>query len=132
MRKNTAFTLAVILCCLAALGALGAGVTLTLRAEEPVAQQATALFEYIDKLDQADQQQWHRALEGRLQAGAAPLRLYEEPSVDAGYVYMVSSGKVYHLQRDCSTLSRSKNVQEVTLEQAVAKGRRPCKVCGGT
>ena len=43
-------------------------------------------------------------------------------------VYVTKTGKKYH-NRDCRTLARSKNLTELTIEQAQAKGYEPCKVC---
>lgn len=45
-----------------------------------------------------------------------------------GKVYVTPSGAKYHV-RSCRTLSRSKQVSELTVEQARAKGYEPCKVC---
>ncbi len=45
-----------------------------------------------------------------------------------GTVFVTASGKKYH-RRDCRTLSRSKQLIELTIEQAKAKGYEPCKVC---
>ena len=44
-----------------------------------------------------------------------------------GKVYVTPSGAKYH-ERTCRTLSRSKQVTELTVEQARAKGYEPCKV----
>lgn len=134
MRKHNAAMLALLFCGLAVLSALAAGATLKLSASDPVAQQAAAFRGYLDKLSPEHQAQWREEMQGMLESpeGLMAMQLYGQPDDATAYVYMVSSGKVYHLHRDCSTLSRSKNVQEVTLEQAQLKGRRPCKVCGGT
>ena len=43
-------------------------------------------------------------------------------------VYVTSSGKKYHV-RSCRTIARSKQVSELTVEQARARGYEPCKVC---
>lgn len=43
-------------------------------------------------------------------------------------VYWVPTGKVYHLKRDCSTLSRSTVIRSGTI--AESKKSRVCKVCG--
>ncbi|MBQ9239240.1 MAG: hypothetical protein IJ191_08015 [Treponema sp.] len=45
-----------------------------------------------------------------------------------GSVYVTPTGKKYH-ERNCRTLTRSKTVTELTIEQAKAKGYEPCKVC---
>ena len=45
-------------------------------------------------------------------------------------VYWVSGGSVYHSTKDCPSLSRSKNIQSGTVEEAKAAGKtEPCKVC---
>lgn len=41
--------------------------------------------------------------------------------------FIVPSGKVYHRVSSCKTLSRSKNVQAVSVKQV--GNRKPCKVC---
>lgn len=43
-------------------------------------------------------------------------------------VYIVPNGKVYHLNRGCRTLRRSKHVYKITLKQAKARHLRQCKV----
>lgn len=45
-----------------------------------------------------------------------------------GMVYVTSSGKKYHV-RTCRTIAQSKQVSELTIEQARARGYEPCKVC---
>lgn len=45
-----------------------------------------------------------------------------------GKVYVTPSGKKYH-ERTCRTLSRSRQISELTVEQAKARGYEPCKVC---
>ena len=50
---------------------------------------------------------------------------YNNNNSGHGTVYWVSSGEVYHISRDCPTLSRSKNV----YSGSAPSGRRPCKVC---
>ncbi len=45
-------------------------------------------------------------------------------------VYWVASGKVWHLKQNCSTLSRSRNIQSGTVGDAMNAGKeRVCKVC---
>ena len=43
-------------------------------------------------------------------------------------VYWVSSGEVYHLSKDCPSLSKSSGIQSGTISQSGKS--RPCKVCG--
>lgn len=43
-------------------------------------------------------------------------------------VYVTASGKKYH-QRNCRTLSKSKNVTSVSIDVAKRRGYEPCKVC---
>jgi len=46
-------------------------------------------------------------------------------------VYYVQSGHVYHISRDCPTLSRSKTILSGTPAQAKENGKtRLCEVCG--
>lgn len=50
----------------------------------------------------------------------------------ANYVFICTGEKAkrYHLDRNCSGLSRcSKEIIEVTIEEAESKGRTPCKIC---
>lgn len=52
-------------------------------------------------------------------------------SVDAAgsdTVYITETGEKYH-RRSCSTLSRSKNLTALTIDQAIARGKEACKVC---
>lgn len=43
-------------------------------------------------------------------------------------VYVTPAGKCYH-RKDCDTLAKSRTINELTLEQAKASGRRACSVC---
>ena len=46
-------------------------------------------------------------------------------------VYWVPKGKVYHIDKGCPTLRRSKDIQSGTVEEAKADGKsRLCEVCG--
>ena len=46
-------------------------------------------------------------------------------------VYWVKNGGVWHLRRDCSSLSRSKEILSGTVNEAIAAGKeRVCKLCG--
>ena len=46
-------------------------------------------------------------------------------------VYWVKNGEVWHIRETCPSLSRSKNIQAGTVEQAVSAGKsRVCKRCG--
>ncbi len=45
-----------------------------------------------------------------------------------GKVYVTPTGQKYH-EPTCRTIARSKNVCQLTVEQAKAKGYGPCKVC---
>jgi hypothetical protein len=46
-------------------------------------------------------------------------------------VYWVPSGHVYHVDKDCPTLRRSKTIESGTPAQAKADGKsRLCEVCG--
>ena len=51
------------------------------------------------------------------------------PSTDT--VYWVKNGEVWHLKESCSSLSRSKNIQSGSVDDAKAAGKdRVCKRCG--
>lgn len=43
-------------------------------------------------------------------------------------VYVTATGKCYHLKK-CKTIKRSKTKHPITLEDAIAKGYKRCKVC---
>ena len=48
----------------------------------------------------------------------------------AAIVYWTPGGKSYHNSRECSTLSRSKTINEGSLSDALAAGKAdPCDVC---
>ena len=44
------------------------------------------------------------------------------------YVYVTPSGKKYHKQ-GCWTLSKSKNIKQLTIEEAESRRYAPCSVC---
>lgn len=43
-------------------------------------------------------------------------------------VYVTKAGKKYH-ERDCQTLTKSKNIKAISIQQAKNDGYKPCKVC---
>lgn len=45
-------------------------------------------------------------------------------------VYVTPNGKKYH-KKYCRTLSKSKQITELTLQEAEKKGYTHCKICGG-
>lgn len=45
-------------------------------------------------------------------------------------VYVTQTGKKYH-SADCRTLSRSKNLIQLNIEEAKKRGYTACGVCGG-
>lgn len=49
-------------------------------------------------------------------------------STSGEYVYATPSGKKYHKQ-DCWTLSKSKNLTKLTVEEAESKHYNPCSIC---
>lgn len=49
-------------------------------------------------------------------------------ATNSSTVYWVSSGKVYHITKDCPSLSRSKNIKSGTISQSGKS--RVCKNCG--
>lgn len=49
-----------------------------------------------------------------------------------GTVYWVKNGKVWHTSKNCSSLSRSKDIISGTTDQALNNGKeRACKKCEG-
>ena len=44
------------------------------------------------------------------------------------YVYVTPSGKKYHKQ-GCWTLSKSKNLKQLTIEEAESRRYEPCSIC---
>jgi hypothetical protein len=48
------------------------------------------------------------------------------------FVYWVKNGEVWHVSRECSSLSRSKEILTGTVSEAIQVGKeRVCKRCGG-
>lgn len=45
-------------------------------------------------------------------------------------VFVTEKGKKYHSE-NCRTLAKSKDLIQLTLEEAIEKGYKVCKVCGG-
>ncbi len=133
MRKTRTALMAAMLVLLLGLTALAAGPVLTLRAEEPLPQQVAALKAYLGQLAPQEKQAWLEGLDTLLkeEQGALALHFADMPDSQEGMVYIVSSGKVYHSTDACRSLSRSKNIQEISLNEAQAMNRRACKVCGG-
>lgn len=131
MSRKTLAVIILLTCCMVAFTALAAGVSVTLKASDSVSRQAAAFEKYLSQLDADQRSQWMEALKGILrEEELASVTPFAAAPDEATTVYIVASGKVYHSSRGCSTLSRSKNVQEISLEDALSKGRRPCKVCG--
>jgi hypothetical protein len=64
-------------------------------------------------------------------ASAKPVKAVPESTISKSQiVYWVSGSKVYHVNRSCKTLARSKHIYSGTLKQAIAAGHtKPCKVC---
>ena len=44
-------------------------------------------------------------------------------------VYWLTTGSVYHLDRNCSHIAGKENVNETSLQEAEENGRRLCKTC---
>jgi hypothetical protein len=58
--------------------------------------------------------------------GAKPVHI-----TDTTVVYWVPKGKVYHVDKHCSTLRRSKDIESGYVWQAKNAGKsRLCEVCG--
>ena len=47
----------------------------------------------------------------------------------ADTVYWLTTGSVYHLDPNCSYIAGKENVNETSLQEAEASGRRLCKTC---
>lgn len=121
--------LLMILTCLMVLSAaaLAAAVSVTLNAGDSVETQAAAFAEYLDSLSEADQWEWQQALEQMLSADQSVVGAADSERL----VYITPKGEVYHSTEQCSSLSRSKTINSLTLGEAVTNGRRPCKICAG-
>ena len=121
--------LPVILACFILLSAvaLAAGVSVTLHASDSVETQAAAFAAYLDSLNEADQWEWRQALRQMLSADQSVVGAADSERL----VYITPKGEVYHSTEQCSSLSRSKTINSLTLGEAVTNGRRPCKVCAG-
>lgn len=46
-------------------------------------------------------------------------------------VIITGSGRAYHHDETCRGLSQARSMRWVTVSEAEAMGRRPCKICGG-
>ena len=121
--------LPVILACfiLLSAAALAAAVSVTLNAGDSVETQAAAFAEYLDSLSEADQWEWRQALRQMLSADQSVVGAADSER----FVYITPKGEVYHSTEQCSSLSRSKTINSLTLGEAVTNGRRPCKICAG-
>lgn len=53
--------------------------------------------------------------------------LFTTVCIASRIVYITPSGKKYHSTRGCRSLSRSKKIIEVSIEQVGS--RQPCKIC---
>lgn len=122
MKKRLPF----ILICLIfmTLTALAAGGSVTLRASDSVAQQAAAFTEYLGGLSDAQQGEWRQALQDMLSIAPTLGDTSQER-----IVYITPKGEVYHSTDTCSSLSRSKVINSLTLSEAISMNRRPCKLC---
>lgn len=60
---------------------------------------------------------------------AAALMLAVSMATAAGPVYVSRTGKSYHSTPTCWSLSRSKSVTTITLEEAQKRNLKPCKMC---
>ena len=121
--------LPVILACFILLSAvaLAAGVSVTLHASDSVKTQAAAFAAYLDSLNEAEQRAWRQALQQMLSPDQSDTGTADSERL----VYITPKGEVYHSTEQCSSLSRSKTINSLTLGEAVTNGRRPCKICAG-
>ena len=130
MNRKSLAAFVLLTCCLMAFTAVAAGVSVTLKSGDPVSRQAAAFEKYLAQLNQQQRSQWMEKLQGILREEELASIMPFAAQGEVRAVYIVTSGEVYHSSRGCSTLSRSKNVKEISLDDAVNMGRRPCKVCG--
>ena len=121
--------LSVILACfiLFSVAALAAGVSVTLNASDSVEIQAAAFAAYLDSLNEADQKECQQAMQKMLSTDQSVVDTADSERL----VYITPKGEVYHSTEQCSSLSRSKTINSLTLGEAVTNGRRPCKLCAG-
>lgn len=63
------------------------------------------------------------------QPAQAPEEVQAPPSTSQRTCWITDTGHSYHLRKNCRTLSRSKNLYEMTVEEAASQGYDPCGVC---
>lgn len=127
MRKRVAAG-ALLLAALFVLSAWAAGATLTLNESDPVDTQVAQLQQYLDSLPRAKREAFVATWEKARQEGTMP-GLLGASGVTQDTVYITPSGKAYHLTQQCSGLNRAKRIDSVSLDTALSKSRRPCKLC---
>ncbi len=127
MRKTLAWILLALLAA-AAVSAFASGLSVTLDAALPVAEQAGALAGYVAQLPRARQEEWreHFAL---LALGASVNFAQAAGDADAQMVYISDSGARFHRSLGCLGLRSAATISAVTREVAEAMGRTPCRVC---
>ena len=128
MRKARLSRIAAVALALCALlgAAFAAGVTVTLRQEDPVARQYGALAEYLAQLPTGQRQEWEILL---YPDGAPAQGILTAEMGLPDTVYITKTGKKYHSTKDCSGLSNAKEVLAVSRDEALRRGLTPCKVC---
>lgn len=108
--------------------AFAATYEVTLKSNQQVEKQAKALKTYIEKAGWTDRKKWQEEL-------AEMLKDWEESdqehvdamqSSDVTFVWVSRTGNRYHKDSDCSNM---KKPIKMTLQEAIDKGRTPCKKC---
>lgn len=108
--------------------AFAATYEVTLKSNQQVEKQAEALKTYIEKAGWTDRKKWQEEL-------AEMLKDWEESdqehvdamqSSDVTFVWVSRTGNRYHKDSDCSNM---KKPIKMTLQEAIDKGRTPCKKC---
>ena len=64
----------------------------------------------------------------QVQTTAVPETTEERTQIDAGNVYITTSGKKYH-RPTCGFVKNKSNVLEISVEEAIKMGYKPCEVC---
>ena len=65
------------------------------------------------------------------QAAISSYTLPQE-TCDTVYICVSPTAHAYHISRECRGLKKcTHQIKEVSVEKAVAKGYKKCKVCGG-
>lgn len=64
----------------------------------------------------------------QVQTTSVPAATEERTQIEAGNVYITTSGKKYH-RPTCGFVKNKSNVLEISVEEAIKTGYKPCEVC---